>query len=51
MLAEILPEPLEFLNWGWWLLHVVAIVVVFYIGWAMAKKKMASSADGESPSQ
>ena len=27
--ASILPEPLHFLNWGWWVVHIVAVVVVF----------------------
>jgi len=32
-----LPEPLRFLNWGWWIVHVIAIPLVFYIGYAVAR--------------
>ena len=38
MLAMNLPEPLQFLNRGWWITHLVAIPVVFLLGMASCKK-------------
>lgn len=35
----ILPEALMFLNWGWWVVHVVGIAAVFGIGFAVGKSK------------
>jgi len=34
-----LPETLEFLHLGWWVIHIVGVVVVFYIGFLTGKKK------------
>jgi hypothetical protein len=44
MLAVVVPEPIQFLNWGWWIIHVVAIVVVFLVGTAAGKKCAAKKA-------
>lgn len=49
--GEILPEALEFLNWGWWVVHVVAIVVVFLIGWGVGKKGAAPTPAGASTAE
>lgn len=38
-LAVVLPEAFEFLNIGWWVLHLVAIPLVFFIGMAVGKRK------------
>ena len=38
-LASLLPEPLHFLHFGWWILHVIAITVVFLIGFAVGKRQ------------
>jgi hypothetical protein len=38
MLGVSIPEPMQFLNWGWWIIHVVGITVVFLIGRAVGKK-------------
>jgi hypothetical protein len=35
---ELLPEALEFLRWGWWVVHLIAIPVVFLIGLSVGKK-------------
>ncbi|MCE5326450.1 MAG: hypothetical protein LLG01_08545 [Planctomycetaceae bacterium] len=39
ILGVEVPEPIQFLNWGWWIIHVVAIIVVFLIGMAAGKSK------------
>ncbi len=39
ILGMEVPEPIEFLNWGWWIIHVVAITMVFLIGMAAGKSK------------
>jgi len=38
-----LPETFGFLHPGWFLVHAVAIVVVFSIGFLVGKKKARSS--------
>ncbi|MFW6161325.1 MAG: hypothetical protein ACODAJ_01070 [Planctomycetota bacterium] len=48
--GEILPETLHFLQPGWWVLHIIAIIVVWLIGFTMGKKKAAAPAGGQ-PSQ
>ena len=42
LLGVVVPEPIQFLNWGWWIIHLVGIVVVFTIGMAVGKSKAAS---------
>jgi hypothetical protein len=39
ILGVALPEPLQFLNWGWWVIHVIAIIVLLIIGMAIGKSK------------
>jgi hypothetical protein len=51
VLAVELPGALEFLNWGWWILHVVGIVVVGWIGYTIGRKKSASPAAGQGQQQ
>ena len=41
-----LPETFHFLNLGWWLVHVVAVALVFYIGLSVGKKKAGSARAG-----
>jgi hypothetical protein len=38
LLGMSIPEPIQFLNWGWWIIHVVGITVVFLIGMTVGKK-------------
>jgi hypothetical protein len=38
LLGMSIPEPIQFLNWGWWIIHVVGISLVFTIGMAVGKK-------------
>ena len=39
-LAEIeLPATFQFLNAGWWIIHVIAISVVSSIGYVIGKKR------------
>jgi hypothetical protein len=38
-----LPETFGFLHPGWFVVHAVAIVVVFYVGYLMGKKKARAS--------
>jgi H+/Cl- antiporter ClcA len=39
--GDLLPEALEFLNWGWWVVHLVGIPLVFLIGMSVGKKGKA----------
>lgn len=39
--ADILPESFQFLNLGWWAIHIIAIPLVFYIGYALGRRKGA----------
>ena len=41
--AGVLPETFEFLHAGWWATHVVAIVVLLYIGFLLGRKKAGQS--------
>ena len=36
--VELLPESLHFLNWGWWVIHAIAIPLVFLIGVCVGKR-------------
>ncbi len=38
MLGVVVPQPIQFLNWGWWVIHAIGITLVFMIGMAVAKK-------------
>ncbi|HIJ73860.1 MAG TPA: hypothetical protein HPP83_07145 [Candidatus Hydrogenedentes bacterium] len=46
---EMLPETFHFLGLGWWVVHIVAIVAVFYIGYMFGKKGAAKSAEETPP--
>lgn len=37
--GELLPESWQFLRWGWWVVHLVAIPLVFFIGFLVGKRK------------
>ena len=37
-LADLLPETLGFPNVGWIILHLIAIPLVFFIGWKVGRK-------------
>ncbi len=36
-----LPQTFQFLGLGWWIVHLIAIPVVFYIGMITGKKKQS----------
>jgi hypothetical protein len=40
--GERLPEAFHFLNAGWWVVHIIAIPVLWIIGYAMGKKAAAA---------
>jgi hypothetical protein len=42
ILGIVVPEPIQFLNWGWWIIHVIGIAVVFVIGMTVGKKGKAA---------
>jgi hypothetical protein len=46
ILAAVVAAPLQFLNWGWWIVHVVGIGVIFLLGHAAGKKCVAGKAAG-----
>ena len=37
------PEGFRFLQWGWWVVHVIGIIVLLYIGFLAGKKKAGRS--------
>jgi hypothetical protein len=39
ILGVSIPESIQFLNWGWWIIHAIAITVVFLIGMTVGKKR------------
>jgi hypothetical protein len=39
LLGIVVPEPIQFLNWGWLIIHVVGIAVVFFVGMMVGKKR------------
>ncbi len=41
--AEALPETFHFLHPGWWLVHVVGVAVILYIGFLLGKKKASAA--------
>ena len=41
MAAIELPETFNFLNAGWWIIHVIAISAVCSIGYLIGKKRRA----------
>lgn len=44
---EVLPETFHFLNAGWWVVHLIAVLVVAYIGYLIGgKQKAGGSARG-----
>jgi len=48
--AEILPETFGFLGVGWWVVHVIAIPLVGYLGYLIGKRgaaKPSTSGGGE----
>jgi len=49
--GDLLPETFQFLNLGWWIVHVIGIVVVFLIGLAAGKKCAAKSASSAPPTE
>jgi hypothetical protein len=41
LLSMALPETLQFLNGGWWAVHIVAICVVGFIGFKVGQAKQS----------
>jgi hypothetical protein len=42
ILGIVVPEPLQFLNYGWFIVHLIGIPAVFLIGMFVAKKRAAA---------
>ena len=42
--GDMLPETLEFLNTGWWIVHIVGTVVWLAVGFVLGKKSAAKAA-------
>lgn len=42
ILSIVVPEPLQFLNYGWLIVHLIGIPAVFLIGMFVAKKRAAN---------
>jgi len=38
-LLVVVPESFQFLNLGWWAVHIVAIAVVVFIGFKIGQSK------------
>ena len=41
-LSVVVPHSIQFLNWGWWIIHVIGIAAVFLIGVAVSRKCMTA---------
>ena len=39
LLLVVLPESLQFLHGGWFVVHIIAIAVVFYLGYKLGRMK------------
>lgn len=39
---HLLPRAMWFLHWGWLVIHVIAVPVVYYIGYRMGQRKSVS---------
>jgi hypothetical protein len=39
LLLVVLPRALQFLNGGWWVVHVIGIGVVGYLGYKVGQAK------------
>lgn len=37
--GEMLPETFHFLGLGWWIVHIISIPVVGYIGYVIGKRR------------
>jgi len=42
--GELLPETLEFLNTGWWIVHIVGTIFWLALGFVWGKKSAAKAA-------
>jgi hypothetical protein len=42
-----IPEAIWFLHWGWWIIHLVGIPLVFGLGYLAAKRCCAGKAAGQ----
>ena len=40
---------MQFLNWGWFVIHVIGITLVFLIGMAVGKKSGAKPSGASKP--
>jgi hypothetical protein len=51
--SAILPEGLEFLQFGWWVIHIVSIVLVYVYGYRKGRKdeRRASKIADKRPDQ
>ena len=47
--GEILPEAFHFLHVGWWVLHLIAIPLVFIVGFVLGGRGGKGSAPAASP--
>lgn len=47
--GELLPETFHFLEVGWWVVHLVAIPVVFIVGFLVGKRAGARPAAQKPP--
>lgn len=37
--SEMLPDTFRFLGLGWWVIHIIAIPVVGYIGYSIGRRR------------
>ncbi len=48
--GDVLPETFDFMRVGWWIVHLIAIPGIFFLGWAAAKAgKGAPTPSGKPP--
>jgi len=41
LLSVVLPRTLQFLNGGWWLVHLIGIGVVGYLGYKLGRLRQS----------
>jgi len=49
--GTILPEGLKFFTVGWWVIHLLAVVLVFAYGYRKGRRDERSERRGDKPSK
>jgi hypothetical protein len=49
LLSIVVPEPIQFFNWGWWIIHVIGISTVFLVGAACGRRCARKTCASQQP--